>query len=447
MKRRAGALAAALALLAALSGCSFIGLDAQALMHAPRPTGENEADIQGLLEQTAGSDMVLEYPAAGQYRSAVIAHRLGGESGAMAFYRKGDDAAGTSIAFMQKAGGGWRSAGVFSNPAAQVDRVCFGDLDGDGEDETVVGWGNSLNNTGTICVYYYKGGRMNELRLNQSYTEMTVADLDGGGRDEIFTAGVTVGDQPAQARLLSMKNGAAEVRGTAPLDTGVTKYASLKTGLVNEKQTGVVLDGVKAANVMTTEMLYWDKAKKSLQAPFYDPKTKTAKSTERPTSVVSRDINGDRILEIPIVTLMPGYSGMGEDEADYLTSWHRYDTSTGTFVRVMSMVIDYADGYWFSVPDMWRGKITTSLDPSTRTLHFYQWLASPKDAAGVRGPELLKIEAFTRKEWESGAGTKGFFLLDSKGSLRFAAARPSPENPLAMTQGEVQDAFELIPQD
>ncbi len=100
-----------------------------------------------------------------------------------------------------------------------------------------------------------------------------------------------------------------EVIGTAPLDTGVTKYASVKTGLINEKQKGVVLDGIKASNTMVTEVLYWDKKKKALAAPFYDPATKTAKSTTRSTSVVSKDINGDKIIEIPIVTLMPGYTG------------------------------------------------------------------------------------------------------------------------------------------
>ncbi len=449
MGRRAAALAAALLLAAALSGCSFAGLDAQALMRAPRPTGENEADIQNLLEQTAGDEMILKYPEAGQYHAAIVSHDLfgGGSGGAMAFYQKDENSPSTSVAFMRKAGGKWQNAGAFSTPAPQVDRVCFGDLDGDGRDEAVVGWGSGLNSTGSVCVYYYKNGRMNELRLNQNYTEMTVADLDGDGRAEIFTASVAAGDQPAEARLLGVRNEAVEVKGTAPLDTGVTKYASLKTGLVNEKQVGVVLDGIKAANVMTTEMLYWDAKKKSLQAPFYDPRTKTAKSTERATSVVSRDINGDKIIEIPIVTLMPGYSGLGEDEADYLTNWHRYDTATGTFVRVMSMVIDYADGYWFSIPDMWRGKITTKLDPATRTLHFYQWMESPKSPAGVRGPELLRIQAFTEKEWNARPKAGGFFLLTKKDRLCYAAACPSPASPLAMTPREVADAFERIPQD
>ena len=46
VKRIAAAVALFLAAAMMLSGCSFVGLDAQTLMHAPKPTGENEADIQ-----------------------------------------------------------------------------------------------------------------------------------------------------------------------------------------------------------------------------------------------------------------------------------------------------------------------------------------------------------------------------------------------------------------
>ena len=449
MKWKTAVLTVLVLLAASLSGCSFVGLDAQSLMHAPRPTGQDEADIQNLLESTAGEKMTLKYPSSGDYRSAIITHDLCGDRSeeAIAFYLKGDETAGTNVMFMRKNSGKWASMGSFSSPAAKVDRVCFGDMDGDGADEVVVGWGSSLNNTGNICVYYYQGGSMRELPVSQSYTEMAVMDFDDDKRDEIFTASVTVGDQPAAAQLLRVEGGAIERMGSAPLDTGVTKYAAVHTGLINERQQGIVLDGIKTADTMTTELLYWDKKDAKLKAPFYDPATKTAKSTERGTSVVSKDINGDRIIEIPIVTLMPGYSGKASDESAFLTTWLRYDTETNTFVRVMSMFIDYSDGYWFSIPDMWRGKITTKLDPSTRTVTVYEWITSEKNKAGSAGGPLLVIQTFTRKEWNQGQGTKGYFRLAETDSSVFAALLPSRDNPLSMTAKEVGEAFQIISQD
>ncbi|MCI1966016.1 MAG: VCBS repeat-containing protein [Oscillospiraceae bacterium] len=436
-------------MLVSLSGCSFVGLDAQSLMHAPKPTGENEADIQNLLESTAGGKMTLKYPSDGEYRSAIVKHDLYGDESdeAIAFYQKGDETSGINVMFMCRSNGKWVSMGSFNNPASKVDRVCFGDLDGDGTDEVVVGWGSSLNNTGDLCVYYQKNTRMKELQLSQSYTEMSVLDLDADGRDEIFTASVTVGDEPASAQLLRVQGGAIELMGSAPLDIGVTKYASVLTGLINAKQVGIVLDGVKSADTMVTELLYWDNKTKNLRAPFFESKTKSAKSTERNTSVVSRDINGDSIIELPMVTLMPGYSGKTSDESAYLTSWFRYETKTETLFRVMSMFINYSDGYWFSIPDMWKGKVTTKLDPSSRTVTVYEWLTSQQNKAGYVGAPLLTIQTFTAKEWNGGEESKGYFKLAERDNSVFAARLPAPDHALAMTQSEVQEAFQVISQE
>lgn len=445
VKRIAAAVALFLTAAMMFSGCSFVGLDAQTLMHAPKPTGENEADIQHLLDETAGGQMTLKYPASGEYRSAILKHDLSGDKTdeAIAFYQKSDDADGTNIVFMQKEGT-WKIVGTFSNQATQVDRICYGDLYGDGKDEAVVGWGNSLNNNGAICVYSYKNGKVTEQRLKQAYTEMEVMDFDGDGRSEIFTANITQGDQPAEACLIRVDSDHAEVMGSAPLDSGVTRYASVQTGLIDEKQKGIVLDGVKSSNTMVTEVLYWDAKKKALVAPFYDAASKMVKSTARMTAVVATDINSDKIIEVPIVSLMPGYSDSTADEADCLTTWERYDTQNNTFSRVRSMVINFADGYMFSVPDVWRGQITTKMDPSTRSFSFYQWMQSPKNATGVLGPQLLRIEVFTKKEWDAGTGTKNYFELYNKDNLIFAAVRPSPKNPLSLTEVEIKEAFQLI---
>jgi hypothetical protein len=447
MKRKAALLAIVVALATMLSGCSFVGLDAGALMHAPKPTGANEADIQNLLDKTAGGDYTLKYPAAGDNRSAILEHPVGaaGSDSAVAFYQKSDEPTVINVVFMQKTGGEWNIIGSFRNQASEVERVCFGDLDGDGRDETIVGWGNSLNNNSTIFVYYYRNGRMNELKLNQNYSEMEVMDFVGDGRCEIFTACVTVGTQPAVARLIRVTGGSIEVLGTAPLDSGVTRYASVKTGLLDENQNGVVLDGIKASNTMETEVLYWNKKLKMLAAPFYDVVTKTAKNTTRSTSVVSRDVNNDKIIEIPFVTLMPGYTAETADEAECMTTWHRYDTQNNTFVRVMSMVINETDGYSFSIPDMWRGKVTTKLDPSTRSFSFYKWNAA--ENGGTIENELLRIRAFSKKEWSSIGEKSGYFSLYSTGSLVYAARNIQPDDELSLTKAEVEEAFQPIWQD
>lgn len=124
--------------------------------------------------------------------------------------------------------------------------------------------------------------------------------------------------------------------------------------------------------------------------------------------MVSKDINGDKIIEVPIVNLLPGYDGTATDDAAYITSWHRYDTQTNTFVRVMSMVLNYSDGYWFLIPDIWRGKITTKNRYGNPHHYILRVGYDKKNPAGALGAALLKIQVFSSKEWEEGTGTSGF---------------------------------------
>lgn len=459
MKLRA--VAAALLLSVLLSGCSFVGLDAETLMQPPKPTGE-KADIHALLESKTGGKMTLKYPRSGDYRSAIITHDICGDKGeeAIAIFQKGDEASGTDIMFMQKVDGKWTDIGFFSNPASQVDKVCFGDLNGDGKDDVVVGWGSSLNSTSSICAYYYGGGKMNEIKLDklaQNYTEMAVMDFNGDGKSEIFTANVSTGekqaagtladDQSAFARLYSLHDGAFEIIGSCRLDSSVSKYASVQAGLINEKQNGIVLDGIRSANQMVTELIYWDAKTKTLKSPFYDPKTQNINLTQRSTQVVSKDINGDKIIEIPFVTLLPGYGGVATEDAAYVTNWKRYDTTNNALVPVMSMVLNYADGYWFLVPDLWHDRITTKTDTATRTTTFFAWNTSKKDLKGSLGVPLLKIQVFAKKEWDSGTGTAGFFKLMETDNLVFAADCPSPGNPLSLSVSDVKHSFDLIKPD
>ena len=446
------AVAVALVISTRFSGCSLSALDAQSLMRPPRPTGER-AQIHDELEKSAGGSLTLKYPSRGEYRSAIVMHSLvsAGQEDAIAFYQKKGDSAGINVMFIHKQEDSWKAIGDFNNPASTVDKICFGDVNGDGHDEAVIGWGSNINNSTTICVYYFDRGEIHELKLEQSYTEMVVMDFDDDRCDEIFTASVTVGDQPAIARLLRVKDNQPEIVGSANLDTTVTSYASTAAGIISEtgELKGVVLDGRKSADTLVTEMLYWDEETSTLQSPFYDSNAQTSNYTTRKTRAVSQSIGDSKIIEIPIVTPMPGYTAdNAPDETSYLTNWHRFDEREGTLVRSVSMVMDYTDGYSFLVPDMWRGKVSTRMDAATRTLTFYEWVvADETTGSGAMGAALLRLQVFTKDKWEKQEGTDGYYQLVDNNNLVFAASIPTPDNALSLTINDIKSGFELIHQE
>lgn len=446
------AVAVALVISTLFSGCSLSALDAQSLMRPPRPTGER-AQIHDELEKSADGSLTLKYPSRGEYRSAIVMHSLvsAGQEDAIAFYQKKGDSAGINVMFIHKQEDSWKAIGDFNNPASTVDKICFGDVNGDGHDEAVIGWGSNINNSTTICVYYFDRGEIHELKLEQSYTEMVVMDFDDDRCDEIFTASVTVGDQPAIARLLRVKDNQPEIVGSANLDTTVTSYASTAAGIISEtgELKGVVLDGRKSADTLVTEMLYWDEETSTLQSPFYDSNAQTSNYTTRKTRAVSQSIGDSKIIEIPIVTPMPGYTAdNAPDETSYLTNWHRFDEREGTLVRSVSMVMDYTDGYSFLVPDMWRGKVSTRMDAATRTLTFYEWVvADETTGSGAMGAALLRLQVFTKDKWEKQEGTDGYYQLVDNNNLVFAASIPTPDNALSLTINDIKSGFELIHQE
>ena len=460
VKMRKRVIAAIMALALLCTGCSSVSLDPQTLMRPPRATG-NKEQIHKVLEKKTNNQLKLSYPSRGDYRSAILMWDLTGDGveDAIALYQNTDQKGGLTISFIRGGTETWAEVGSFNNPATQVDKICFGDVNRDGMDDVIVGWGSVLNQTSSISIYSYHDGKMTELSYNQPYNEMEVRDFDGDTNDEIFTASVSTPEQSAIARLLRVTDNMVETIGSAHLDTGVTKYASITAGMINTSQYGIVLDGVKAGGNYITEVLFWDEKKKLLQSPFFASGAQNGNYTQRTTNVTARDINGDTLIEIPVVNSLPGYSLPLPDEACAMTNWYRYESSKNTLHRVMSMVINQKSGYWVLVPDMWREteiKFTVKVDRETRSLTFYKWIPASnaasnvinKSTAGTVGTALVKIQEFTEQEWDAGVVTNGFYKLAERNSTVYAASVLQPDDPLAPNINDISNSFRLIaPQD
>ena len=171
-------------------------------------------------------------------------------------------------------------------------------------------------------------------------------------------------------------------------------------------------------------------------------------TTQRSLNITSRDINGDKILEIPMVNLLPGTPTQNASDTAYLTDWHQYDAGTNTLVRVMSTVTNSTDGYWFLIPDMWKDQITTEQDVSDRSLCFKRWIAPEENRAeGSSGVTLLEIRVFTADQWGEEQEADGYFQILTNNNLIYAGRIPFPDNSLAMSENDVRNSFKLITQE
>lgn len=431
------------------SGCSLAGMNPQALMSPPKATGDRAA-IHDLLEDSTGAEFTLRYPYSGDNRSAIVLRDFTGDHvrDAIATYVS-PDGNGTTIAFMTCKNGKWKVVRKFTNSATQVDKICFGDLNGDGKEEVIVGWGSPVNRTSSISVYNYTSKGIVEIPLNINYGTFDIANINGSRSDELFVATVFADKNPAIARIIKMnERGTLETLATAELDKTVVEYVKITSGLINAHQKGIVLDGIRADSIMVTQLLYWNSEDKTLEAPFSDKASQSMNITRRNPAAryTSRDVNGDGIIEFPIVTEFPGYPEGTNEPLAYLVHWQRFDTKDEMPICAMSTVINAIDGYWFLFPDAWKGKVTCKGDAKNHSMAFYRWInKNKKDKNGAVGAVLLRIKIFAKSDWNSSTDSHGYTKLLEQNNMVYAAMIPSPSDKLAPTMSDVSKSFNVLP--
>ena len=259
--KRLAAAALAAFLCLAQAGCSFSVLDAQNLMSPPRANLEQ----QGIYEllQGDGQELTFVYPKRGEHRSAIIMRDWTGDGVEDAIGFVSPEGGGVEVSFLEKGKSAWRIAASFSNTATQVDMVLFGDLNGDGREDVLIGWGSASGTTGrtaAVDAYLFDGENVTEYLLG-TYGEMTATDFDGDGVIEVFTVDKYLAaeeegaeDLPALAHLFAWEEGALQELASTAADNSLTNYTSIHFGALDRGLSGVVLDGAKADGSMTTQV-------------------------------------------------------------------------------------------------------------------------------------------------------------------------------------------------
>lgn len=455
---------ALLALCVFCSGCSVMDLDTQNLMSPPKATGD-KADIQRVIEESAGS-YTFKYPQKGDYRSAVIMHDINGDGNeeAIAFYKAStpDGVSDITVIFIDQVSGEWQRIAAFQNSAAEVERVCFSDLNGDGWDSVLIGWSN-YSNANQATVFRYENGEVKPFDLEYSYTDLALADFDRDGIDELFMSSVNAADKSAAARLLKYSETSDALVNISEVEMNreVTQYASFQTGDLENGYRGVFIDGVKSGNQMTTELVYWDPEQQKLQTPFYSSDSANKFSFTRPNGVTCMDVNDDGLIEIPVAipfeggttattnTVTPATDERAEVSGTpvYITQWKQFSPQKEEMDTIQSTYVNIEDGYYFLIPESWIGTVTGTLDASNHQFTFSEWVVNDK-GVGAAGAVILKIGVFTKANWDARVtATREFEVLKETEDVVYAVSIPDSGGDKAISYAAVEKRFDLIESD
>ncbi len=455
MKKRSALIGLVVYLCLFLSGCSFSSFDTKNLMTPPKANQDQQA-IQALLQGNR-PDITLVYPQNGEYRSAIIMHDFtgDGEQDAIGFYStENTGAGGVEVQFLSKTEEGWESTAVFQNTALQVDRVCFGTLSQSGRSLILIGWGSAAGTTGrtaAVNAYVYSlGGGITEYPLGP-YAEMVLTDFDRNGINEVFTVDKFLpaeveGDEPtpAKARVFTWSQGTMRETWSTDADNSISSYSAAIFGKLTPSISGVALDGVKADGSMTTQLFYTEDGDLK-NAPEGVNTEEYSNPFQRPATAtfLSRDLDGDGILELPTVSLLPGLpETLSPDPTCYQVNWCHFQK--GDLTLTIRAMMNLAENYWFRLPYYLNGKITSSNDTQRRTVTYSEIIKTAKSGEYLLGEPLFTIRVFTRSSWESRGPSSGYEKLATQNDSVYGIQTLTGDETMLRYIQQIKRDFKLL---
>lgn len=379
-------------LSSAFTGCSFAGMSDSDLLQPPRATGA-EAAIQSLLEKTTNGDYKLSYPQSGDYRSGIVMQDINGDSAqeAIALYKTSKDTASINIMFMKETAGKWESLGSYTNGNSDVDRLYFGDVDADGKNEVIVGWSSYLTGNNQITMYEYNDSNtVSQLFVNTDtmYIDMSLMDITNDNVDDLVVLTASVNEKTSQttttARLYSscVKGDFSRVS-EIKTNPNIISYSQILQGNISDNVKGLFMDGnTSNENELITEVLYYSNEKQILMNPldYTEANGDVENITVRKTTTVCKDIDRDNIIEVPS-PYIPVVDTSNITPCPII-KWYKIVSSNGTVQEAQQTVASYSDGFYFVLPNSWKGNIVASNDNTTRTTSFYE-IVDTKDAVAI----------------------------------------------------------------
>jgi len=398
MKSRCLAFVMCMAVILSLTGCTFMNLDVESQLRAPRAQGE-QSDIQDALERhifaantdsndTTSVSYVLKYPKMGEYRSAFIMKDIDGDGvdDAVAFYALQPEGANTHIALLRREGGGWVCAEDIEGLATEIERVHFGDLNGDGKSELFAGFSMYDTRDRRLMLYTWENNNLVSL-YSDTYTHMVVGSMVDEERDDLLLFRVSAETEKSTVRLLSMEEDTIVEKGVSQLDGRIMQFGNYTFADVDDDIRALYQDCSKDVNTTITELIVWDG--QILTTPLYDPATNITSMSARESSIPCRDIDLDGQMEWPRSYRLPGDEF--KDNADislWLSEWYSWDFDRRIATIEETNIVNPVDGYSITIPEEWLGKITATYDAETRRL------IVKKAEDGVVGATLFKIVAY-----------------------------------------------------
>ena len=342
-----------------LAGCSMPGEQVQVeeLLRAPKLSGDY-GDVQTALNDWLGESAQLKYPMQGDLLSPFLIHDLDGDGqqDAAVLYTTAQSS-NVCVAILQKGSNGmWQVRQNAEGLADTVDSVGLAQLQPGDASQLVVGY-VAAQGDHYLAVYSYTDGELSTI-LEQQYQQYLVEDITGGGSQDLILMS-TLEDGGVQIELLTVdKEGSFQQVAVMGLSADrFSGCASVAAGVGADGRHYLVLDGWTgiSGNNLASVLLYFDEDTQQMvpAGQISTEKLYTASLRNVP-SLVSQDLDGDGIVEIPTQPDEAGLLNMSQSRRMDFIVWMDY---TSQNPEKSFGLLDEETNCYIELPMEWEGNL------------------------------------------------------------------------------------------
>ena len=342
-----------------LAGCSMPGepVQVEELLRAPRLSGDY-GDIQTALNDWLGESAQLKYPMQGDLLSPFLLQDLDGDGrqDAAVLYTTAKSS-NVCIAILQRdSTDAWQVRQNVEGLADTVENVRLAQLQPGNAVQLVVGY-MAAQGDHYLAVYSYENGELATI-LEQQYEQYLVEDITGGGNQDLILMS-TLEDGGVQIELLTVdKEGSFQQ--VAVMGLSANRFAgcaSVAAGMGADGKHYLVLDGWTgiSGNNLASVLLHFDEdTQQMVPASQISTERLYTASLRNVPGLVSRDLDGDGIVEIPTQPEEAGLLNMSQGRRMDFIVWMDY---TSSHPEKSFGLLDEETNCYIELPMEWEGNL------------------------------------------------------------------------------------------
>ena len=342
-----------------LAGCSMPGEQVQVeeLLRAPKLSGDY-GDVQTALNDWLGESAQLKYPMQGDLLSPFLLQDLDGDGrqDAAVLYTTAQSS-NVCIAILQKDDADiWHVRQNVEGLADTVESVGLAQLQPGDATQLVVGY-TAAQGDHYLAVYSYTDGVLSTI-LEQQYQQYLVEDITGGGNQDLILMS-TLEDGGVQIELLTVdKEGSFQQ--VAVMGLSANRFAgcaSVAAGVGADGRHYLVLDGwtgISGNNLASVLLRFDEDTQQMVPADQISTEKLYTASLRNVPSLVSQDLDGDGIVEIPTQPDEAGLLNMSQSRRMDFIVWMDY---TSPHPEKSFGLLDEETNCYIEMPMEWEGNL------------------------------------------------------------------------------------------